>query len=650
MTSTREPCRRLLLLLPLCLLLFAAHVETGGALPYGPQAMVQEEPGTQPGSGPTSPAELEAFLDGVMKIQLDQHNTVGAVVTVVKGGEIFLAKGYGFSDFEGRKGVDPERTLFRIGSVSKLFVWTSVMQLVEDGVLDLDTDLNEYLPGFRIPDSYDRPITLEDVMTHSAGFEDYVVGLFGTTEKDRRPIAELLADQIPARVRPPGDASSYSNHATGMAAAIVEAAAGMPWDQFVQERILDPLGMDFFSFTQPLPEELAEYMSKGYSGRVNNFKEEDFEYVPLYPVGGASASGTAMAKFMMAHLQLGELAGSRILREETARLMQSDLFTMAPGMNAALHGFYEMRAERPRIIGHGGDTTWFHSELALFPEHDLGVFVSYNSNAGGAATGEFVDAFVDRYFPVEEVALEAPEDFGDRGERFTGYFRANRFSHTSLAKVAALGGVKVTLTEDNTLKVLSREWIETAPLTFREKYGEGTLHFREGEDGEITHMFRGDVPVVAFERIPFTEHPTFHFVLGGIAGFMILATFLALPLGWIARKWYGVNPEELERLPSRSRLSLWWASALYVVFFIGLLISLARPDIITEEITLGLRLTLLVPFLVAVFTAASVWFALQAFVGGLGRKISRVFYSAAAFSFCIFLWQLHVWNLLGWRF
>jgi CubicO group peptidase (beta-lactamase class C family) len=645
MTSVAKTSHRLLVPLFVLLLLFSP-VQAEAA----PQGDPQEEEGPLFLGGPTDPMELEAFLDGVMKIQLDEHNTVGAVVTVVKDGEVFFAKGYGYSDYEARVGVDPQQTLFRIGSVSKLFVWTSVMQLVEEGVLDLDTDINEYLPGFQIPDTYDRPITLKDVMTHSAGFEDYIVGLFGTTEKDRRPIAELLADQIPARVRPPGEVSSYSNHASGMAAAIVEAAAGMPWDQFVQERILDPLGMEFFSFSQPLPEELAEHMSKGYSGRVNHYKEEEFEYVPLYPVGGAAASGVAMAKFMMAHLQSGQLGENRIMKEETARLMHSDLFTMAPGMNAALHGFYEMSANGQRIIGHGGDTFWFHSTLALFPEHDLGVFVSYNSEAGGGAKGEFVDAFVDRYFPAEEEILTAPEDFGDRGERFTGYFRANRFSHTSLAKVAALEGVKVILTDENTLSALSREWIETAPLTFREKYGEGTLHFREGEGGEITHMFLGGVPIVAYERIPFTENPTLHAVLGGLAGFMIVVTFLALPLGWITRKWYGVNPDDLERLPSRSRLSLWWASALYLAFFIGLLISLAEPDIITEEITLGLRISLLIPFVAGVFTVASVWFALQAVLKAQGRTISRFFYSAAAFSFCIFIWQLHVWNLLGWRF
>jgi CubicO group peptidase (beta-lactamase class C family) len=633
---------RLLLLAPLLLLFLIA-------IPFG-DAKAQEGSEAILSSGPTDPAELEAFLDGVLKIQLDEHNTAGAVVTVVKDGEIFFAKGYGYADFEGRKEVDPQRTLFRIGSVSKLFVWTSVMQLVEEGVLDLDTDINEYLSGFQIPDSYDEPITLKHVMTHSAGFEDVIVGLFGTTEADRRPIAELLADQIPARVRPPGEVSSYSNHATGMAALIVEQASGMPWRDFARERILDPLGMEYFSFDQPLPDDLVEHMSKGYTYGGGEFTEHDFELVPLYPVGAAAASGAAMANFMVAHLQLGRFGEGRILQEETASLMQSDLFTMAPGMNAALHGFYETSANGQRIIGHGGATFWFHTQLALFPEHDLGVFVSFNSQGGGAATGEFMDAFVDRYFPVDEVAPAPPEDFAERGERFTGSFRSNRFSHTSLAKVAAIEGVEVRLTEDNTLKVLNREWIEVGPLTFQEKYGSSTLHFREGENGEITHMFRGGGPTSAYERIPSSENATLHLILLTIVGVMIVATLLALPLGWVARKWYGVKGDDLSRLPSKTRLSLWAAAALYLTFFVSLLACLARPEIITEEITLGLRVTLLIPFVAAIFTAASVWFALQAFRQGQGRRISRGLYSLAALSFCVFIWQLHIWNLLGWRF
>lgn len=602
-------------------------------------------------TGPTDPAELEAFLDGVMRIQLDEHNTAGAVVTVVKDGRVFFSRGYGYSDWEARTPVDPERTLFRIGSVSKLFVWTSVMQLVEEGVLDLDTDVNEYLEGVEVTATYDRPVTLRDILTHSAGFEDWVVGLFAADSSGLRPLADILAEQMPARVRPPGEASSYSNHATGMAALIVEQASGVPWDRFVQDRILDPLGMEQFSFAQPLPESLAPDMSKGYRGSRPNLKAQEFEYVPLYPVGSAAASGGAMARFMLAHLGLGELDGARILEEGTARRMHSDLLRMAPGVNAALHGFYEMSRNGERIFGHGGDTFWFHSQLALFPERDLGVFVSYNSQQGGAASGEFIDAFVDHYFTVEDAVPTPPEGAEDRYERFTGRFRANRISHTTLAKLAALGSVSVEDTPEGTLRALDSEWVEVAPLTFDERYGDRTLVFREGEGGEVTHMFLAGVPIVAFERVPWREGPYLNLALFLFVVAMVGGTVAAWPLGWLARRWYGLKTDEVERIPARARLALRVTAGVFFVFLVGFgVIMAADPQGIAVAVPLALKLLLLLPVAGIPLTLWCLYLALALQQKQLGRKLVRMAYSTTVLAFMVFLWQLDVWNVLGWRF
>ena len=395
---------------------------------------VVDEPASR--SGPSDPNELEAFVDGVLGVMLDQDHSVGAVVSVVKDGRVFFAKGYGHADLETQSPVDPTTTLFRIGSVSKLFVWTSVMQLVEQGRLDLDADVNDYL-DFEIPATYEQPITLNHIMAHAAGFEDRVVELFGNEPEDVRPLGTLLAEQIPARVRPPGDISSYSNHATGLAAYVVERVSGTDWIDYSERNIQQPLGMRFTTFRQPLPEHLAAHMSSGYSGQVGSFEQEAFEFVPLAPVGAAAASATDMARFMIAHLQLGLFEDQRILSERTARLMQSDHYRMDPAVNAMAHGFMVLSQNGQRIIGHGGNTFWFHTMLALFPEHDLGVFVSFNSAGGAAATMPFIDAFVDRYFPEVDGVPSAPEAFADRAARFTGYYRPNRYSHTSITKLGA---------------------------------------------------------------------------------------------------------------------------------------------------------------------------------------------------------------------
>ena len=154
------------------------------------------------GQGPTDPAEMEAFLDELMAKDMEENHIAGAAVSVVKDGKLFFAKGYGYADVENKVPVDPEQTAFAIGSVGKLFTWTAVMQLVEQGKLDRDADVNTYL-DFRIPDTYPEPITLKHLLTHTAGFEDLWFEVFAWDADGLMPVGEWLATHIPARcVRP----------------------------------------------------------------------------------------------------------------------------------------------------------------------------------------------------------------------------------------------------------------------------------------------------------------------------------------------------------------------------------------------------------------------------------------------------------------
>src|SRR5262249_33670254 len=181
--------------------------------------------------------------------------------------------------------VDPERTMFRIGSISKLFTWTAVMQQVEEGKLDLDADVNKYLKDVAIPATFDQPITLKHLMTHTPGFDDYVIGLFAHTADGVRPLAALLREQMPKRVRPPGVIASYSNHGTALAGLAVVGVAGMPWEDYVEQRIVQPLSMAHTLVRQPAADKLPDDLSKGYKWEDGRFQVKDFEYVPLAPAG-----------------------------------------------------------------------------------------------------------------------------------------------------------------------------------------------------------------------------------------------------------------------------------------------------------------------------------------------------------------------------
>jgi len=232
-----------------------------------------------PAHGPTTVEEMEAFVDGFMSSQMKAGPVAGAAVIVVKDGQVFFQKGYGYEDFDKRVPVDPAQTLFRPGSVSKLFTWTSIMQLVEQGKLDLDADVNTYLKDFQVKSTWPQPVKLRNIMTHTGGFEDGGVGyLFAGKAEDLLPLGEWVAKHEPARVRPPttdfndGTGASYSNWATALAGHIVETVSGQSFDDYVAQHIFQPLGMERSTFGEPLPETLAPRMSGGYSFEAGTFK------------------------------------------------------------------------------------------------------------------------------------------------------------------------------------------------------------------------------------------------------------------------------------------------------------------------------------------------------------------------------------------
>ena len=338
-------------------------------------------------------SDLEAFFDGLIPASIERDDIAGVVISVVRDGQVLFAKGYGYSNVEGKKPVTPDATLFRPGSISKLFTWTSVMQLVEQGKLDLDHDVNEYL-DFKVPVG----ITMRHIMTHSSGLEDTVRELFVPGIVQMGTLRGYLVAALPAQIFQAGKVPSYSNYATSLAGYIVERLSGEPFDIYAANHIMKPLGMNRTTFTQPLPDELKPLMSQGYS--VASKKAKDFEFVKAYPAGSVSTTALDMTKFMMAHLNEGRLGDVQILKPETVQLMHTRQASPYPAMNAMALGFYEDTLNGQRVLAHGGDTQWFHSNLSLILDANTGLFLSQNSaGKGGGLRGVVFRKFMDRYFP-----------------------------------------------------------------------------------------------------------------------------------------------------------------------------------------------------------------------------------------------------------
>jgi CubicO group peptidase (beta-lactamase class C family) len=607
---------------------------------------------TESSRGFRGPAEMEQFIDGVMAGQRESREIVGAVVVVVSDGDIYFSKGYGHADLQRQLPVDPNTTLFRIGSVTKLFTASAVMQLWEQNKLRLDEDVNHYLRAFQVPATLPEPITLAHLLTHTAGFEDRSIGLFSHHPTAVQPLVITLADELPARVRPPGRISVYSNHGMALAGLLVQEVSGMLWEEFVQTNILQPLGMEHTTDWQPVRPELEPHLAVGYRHRDGQFQAADFEFVPIAPAGGASASGADMARFMIAHLQPGRGNEQQLLSPETVRLMHRRLFSNAAGINGMLHGFCEMNQNGERIIGHGGALTCFHTLLALMPERGVGVFISLNSDTGAGVHEDFWQAFLNHYFPATNAAPpRLPADSKLRWRAYAGEYSGLRRSFTTLTKLSAiLWTARVTVDPAGYLVTTGlsdkpQRWIEVEPSLFQESEGTRRIAFRTEIDGRTTYLFP-NFPAMAFIRHHWYESSTFHFALAGGA-LLLLASALVF---WPALAWYLHGRPIIGSPPRTARFSAWLMCLLLTAFFAGVTAVVADPHQIGFGVSVFLQRLLWLPLVAALFLAISGLFVLRAWFKGYWSLPGRVYYTLVALAGITVLWWTWHWNLLGFHY
>ena len=625
--------------------------------PPTPRVVRTEEiPSPAPDATPNAPrgvrdrAELEAFLDGVMVANLGDKHVAGATVAVVKDGALFFAKGYGLADVKRRIPVSGERSLFRIGSISKLFTWTAVMQLVEQGKLDLDTDVNRYL-DFKIPDTYPQPITLRHIMTHTPGFEEDGRDLIGKDSTRIVPLRKWLATHIPGRVRPPGTYSSYSNYATALAGHIVERVSGMSYDDYIEQRILAPLGMTQTTARQPLPAKYAADMSGGFKWSGGRFESQKFEIVHPAPAGSIGSSATDMAKFMLAHLGNGAYNGQRILAESTAVRMHTRAFTHDPRLPGFAVGFYEKSSHGLDIIGHGGDTGWFHSDLALIPSERLGIFVSYNTNTGGELSfATFLREFLDHYYPVTPATPVTVADAVEQAKRVAGEYQFNRRSYTTFQAALGLAGAISVSAGDSGRVVLhsplgDSHLVPAGPMLYRDAMRDELVSFKAGPDGAVKYGFLGVAPMMAMERVPWYASPKLHWVVLGLGIFVFVATIVAAVRRFGRRRFGTPRPED--PLPGRALVVL--SALLNLVFLVAVGVIIGSGGGLLEGPLTGLKIALALPLLGVLLAIGAAVVSARQWRTGAGTRGARLRYSSLVVLVLLFAWSLSQWNLLGWR-
>ena len=616
-----------------------------------PRAAATVAPDTTTTRGPRNPVEVEAFIDGWMSGQLPAKHVAGAEVVVVRDGQVLFLKGYGYRDLAKRLPVDPAKTLFRPGSVTKLFTWTAVMQLVEAGKLNLDADVNSYL-DFKIPATFPQPITLRHIMTHSAGFEEDSRNLVGQEPSDIRPLGQWLVTQMPKRVRAPGTYSAYSNYATAVAGYIVERVSGESWEDYLERHILTPLGMSHTSPRQPLPASLAGDMSVGYKYVDGESVAQKFEIlIGGVPAGALSTTASDMAPFMIAHLAHGAFGTVRILGDSISRMMQTQAMTADPRLPGFALGFYEQSSHGLRIIGHGGDTQWFHSNLFLIPSERLGVFVTMNTNEAGQLTEPFVDAFLDHYYPAPAPAVTVPAGLVAQAGQVAGEYLTNRHSYTTYQKALGLAGFGLSVTADTSGIITihgggeTTRWVPVGPLLYREEFGSKLFAFKADSAGRIIRGFASANPTDAVERLTWYQSPSFHLSIDGVCLGLFVLTVVAAVGRWFRRRWG--TPRTEDALPGRGWMV--GAALAYLVFVITIVALAGDPIAALFGPATGLKRALVLPVLALALTLVAAIAAVRHWRSGAGTTAARLRYSTVVAAALVFAWSLNQWNLLGWR-
>ncbi|HLS24516.1 MAG TPA: serine hydrolase domain-containing protein [Beutenbergiaceae bacterium] len=572
-------------------------------------------------------ADVETWLDGMLPAALNREGIAGAVVSVVHDGQVLTERGYGYAD-TGADGaapapVDAQETLFRVGSISKLAVSTAVMQLVEQGQVDLDEPVADLI-DFEIPTRFEEPITLRHLLTHTAGFEERMRGLFPDPNEELPALREVLADP-PEQIFAPGTTPAYSNYSYGLAGYVVEQVSGMAFEDYVRTHIFDSLGMDTATFAQPLPESLADQMATGYMHRASD--PLAFEYVAPAPAGSMTAAAPDMSAFMLAHLGFDPIGNdgagqgsqsdgdaraddgdagaadgdagaddgegtSAFLSPELVQTMQQPalgadtLGGLAHGPTMAL-GWWQLDRNGHRILGHGGDTIAFHSELQIYPESGTGIYVAMNSSGVNPASTsvlreQLLHGFADRYFPADGAGVPGIESGSDAAGRadaqatdtavehaqvLAGAYTVSRAVESNFIRLLRVLGQVTIQTDDDgvvTIDALTDtagqplRFVETEPWVWQEIGGQQRVA-ADVVDGQMRAV--GIAPALTLEPMPAAFSVAMPALVVGLL--VLVVSLIGWPVAGLVRRRYRVRLE-MSRGMRRWRLASLLAAGLAV--------------------------------------------------------------------------------------
>jgi CubicO group peptidase (beta-lactamase class C family) len=465
-------------------------------VPSALEALVQRQGARQviePERALLTHAALDSLLRPVFINHMADRYIAGAAIAVVHEGEVVYRSGFGRREVYHEAPVDAERTIWRIGSITKFLTGIAVMQLVDRGLVDLDADVNRYLTDMQVPATFAEPVRVRHLLTHTAGFDQIGLGRHARRPEDVLPLGEFLRDNL-IRIRPPGQLTTYDTYAITLAGHLVEQVTGLSYEEYLQRHLFRPLAMH--RSTIAVPPALQNDVAVGY-GFAGTWEAAPWEYMNTDPASTVNSTVTDMANLMIAMLEGGRFEDRQILSESSVDAMLTRQFTNHPDQPGYGFTLFEDDSYGVSAFSHGGSMTGFGAFLYLVPEHRLGVFIASNQESGSLAHVALA-TLTGAVFPGHAQRPALRERLPRSNvSRFAGRYANSMYHHTDPTRGWRIQPFALTVDAEGRLVFDGAPAFPVGPLTFQRDDGV-LLTFRENSRGEITHFF---VNQTVYERL-----------------------------------------------------------------------------------------------------------------------------------------------------
>ena len=592
-----------------------------------------------------TPENLEKFLDEFIPPEMESAHVPGLVITVVRSDEVLLAKGYGYADLDNQVPMTPQ-TNIRAGSVSKSVLSTGVIRLVEQGFLDLDAPVSDYISDLDLEDEFGSASTIGQLLTHTSGYHEKVVRSHSPDLDGDETLKEVLHSDLPDRIFAPGTVSAYSDWNFSLLGYAIEGATGKPYETVLEEILFNPGGMKDTTYEQPLPNRIFGNLATGYGWNYPKYRVDivPHDYVRMSPGIALVTNGQDMGTYLQMLLNDGMWKNNQILNDESLAMLLERQGAAHPLSRGWSYGFVENTISGRQVMYKDGNGIGFASRVVLMPKQDLGIFVSTNhrnlgeglwlTQAAMMATRTLVSAILENFVP--ESATDAyqvqPRIEGTNPSRFVGHYQKAGISRNDFFKMEGLLDNKdVKENGDGTLRIGSGIYQEVEPLVFQNlEHPDFHIIFAENQAGEVEFLTFGGTG--SYQKVPFYQTKNFQIGLLAVVTLISLSMLIIWPI---------------------TRQGHWmaWAISILIVGFIAGVALLFVPRvtdmlIFFKTIPLGVRILFTIPWIIGFLALSLPVFLVSAWKDGDVSWWGKIHYTLMTGSSFATVWLASFWNLI----